>query len=90
LAKPHLLTSGAQNPAAGLGGRLALRHKGQPQDAGYRWNDGTNGLPKSWFVEVAEDVYEAELKFLRQEIYRREVEPFTQRITAFDRFRATP
>ena len=28
-------------------------------------------------------------KFLWQEIYRRDVEPFTQRITAFERFRAT-
>ncbi|MGO4525073.1 3'-5' exonuclease [Microvirga sp. 2MCAF35] len=55
---------------------------------GYRWNDGTNGRPKSWFIEIAEDAYEAEMKFLRQEIYRRDVEPFTQRITAFERFRA--
>jgi len=54
---------------------------------GYRWNDGTNGRPKSWYIELAEDAYEAELKFLRQEIYRRDVEPFTQRITAFERFR---
>lgn len=28
------------------------------------------------------------MKFLRQEIYRRDVELFTQRITAFERFRA--
>jgi DNA polymerase-3 subunit epsilon len=55
---------------------------------GYRWNDGTNGQPKSWFIEIAEDAYEAEMKFLRQEIYRRDVQPFTQRITAFERFRA--
>ena len=55
---------------------------------GYRWNDGTNGRPKSWFIEIAEDAYEAEMKFLRQEIYRRDVEPVTQRITAFERFRA--
>jgi DNA polymerase-3 subunit epsilon len=55
---------------------------------GYRWNDGTNGRPKSWFIEIAEDAYEAEMKFLRQEIYRRNVEPFTQRISAFERFRA--
>jgi len=57
---------------------------------GYRWNDGTDSRPKSWFIEIAEDAYETELKFLRQEIYRRDVEPFTQRITAFERFRATP
>ena len=55
---------------------------------GYRWNDGTNSQPKSWFIEIAEDAYEAEVKFLRKEIYRRGVEPFTQRITAFERFRA--
>jgi DNA polymerase-3 subunit epsilon len=55
---------------------------------GYRWNDGTNGRPKSWFIEIDEDAYESEMKFLRQEIYRRDVEPFTQRITAFERFRA--
>ncbi|MGF9764351.1 3'-5' exonuclease [Microvirga sp. 0TCS3.31] len=55
---------------------------------GYRWNDGTSGQPKSWFIEIAEDAYEAEMKFLRQEIYRRDVQPFTQRITAFERFRA--
>jgi DNA polymerase-3 subunit epsilon len=55
---------------------------------GYRWNDGTNGQPKSWFIEIAEDAYEAETEFLRQEIYRRDVEPFTQRITAFERFKA--
>jgi DNA polymerase-3 subunit epsilon len=55
---------------------------------GYRWNDGTDGRPKSWFIEIDEDAYESEMKFLRQEIYRRDVEPFTQRITAFERFRA--
>jgi DNA polymerase-3 subunit epsilon len=55
---------------------------------GYRWNDGTNGRPKSWFIEIDEDAYESEMKFLRQEIYRRDVKPFTQRITAFERFRA--
>jgi len=57
---------------------------------GYRWNDGTNGRPKSWFIEIDEDAYEAEMTFLRREIYRRDVEPFTQRITAFERFRAAP
>nr|WP_246216081.1 3'-5' exonuclease [Microvirga makkahensis] len=55
---------------------------------GYRWNDGKDGRPKSWFIEIAEDAYETEVKFLRQEIYRRDVEPFTRRITAFERFRA--
>lgn len=54
---------------------------------GYRWNDGADGRPKSWWVEVAEEAGEAEFSFLRREVYRREVEPYTQRITAFERFR---
>lgn len=62
--------------------------KDELRKRGYRWSDGRDGRPKSWFVEVAEDSYEAELTFLRQEIYRRDVEPFTQRITALERFRA--
>jgi DNA polymerase-3 subunit epsilon len=55
---------------------------------GYRWNDGTDGRPKSWWVEVDEDAATEELAFLRREVYRREVEPYTRRITAFERFRA--
>lgn len=55
---------------------------------GYRWNDGTDGRPKAWWVEVDAEAFEAELAFLRREVYRREVEPFSQRITAFERFRS--
>ncbi|MFC1460255.1 3'-5' exonuclease [Microvirga arabica] len=54
----------------------------------YRWNDGTDGRPKAWWVEVDEETFEAELAFLQREVYRREVEPFSQRITAFERFRS--
>ncbi len=53
---------------------------------GYRWNDGSDERPKSWWVEVDEEAAETELSFLRYEVYRREVEPYTQRITAFERF----
>ena len=62
--------------------------KDQLRKRGYRWNDGTDGRPKSWWVEVEEDAFTEELAFLRQEVYRREVEPYTRRITAFERFRA--
>ncbi|RVM07545.1 3'-5' exonuclease [Sinorhizobium meliloti] len=56
---------------------------------GYRWSDGSDGRPKSWWIEVAEDELEAELGFLRKEIYRwDEADPPTQRLTAFDRYRA--
>ncbi|MGJ4858080.1 3'-5' exonuclease [Labrys sp. La1] len=56
---------------------------------GYRWNDGSNGQPKSWWTEVGEEEAEAELKFLRAEIYQwPEARPLTQRLAATDRFKA--
>ncbi|MGY5809989.1 3'-5' exonuclease [Rhizobium sp. LEGMi198b] len=55
---------------------------------GYRWSDGSDGRPKSWWIEVAEDGVEDELCYLRSEIYRwDEADPPIQRLTAFDRFK---
>jgi DNA polymerase-3 subunit epsilon len=53
---------------------------------GYRWNGEGTGAPKAWFVDVADDGREAELAFLRSEIYRGDVDLLTRRITAYDRF----
>ncbi|QIO36931.1 3'-5' exonuclease [Bradyrhizobium sp. 1(2017)] len=53
---------------------------------GYRWNDGSDGRPKSWHVDVCETALDDELTFLRTEIYLREVEPRLQTLTAFNRF----
>ncbi|MGE6781917.1 3'-5' exonuclease [Ensifer adhaerens] len=56
---------------------------------GYRWSDGSDGRPKSWWIEVAEPALEDELGYLRSEIYRwKEADPPIKRLTAFDRFRA--
>jgi DNA polymerase III subunit epsilon len=55
---------------------------------GYRWSDGSDGRPKSWWVELPEEKYDEELHFLRSEIYRWEADPPTKFLTAFDRFRA--
>ena len=53
---------------------------------GYRWNDGTNGNPKSWYRDVSEDSLETELAYLHREIYQREADIPIIKITAFDRF----
>jgi DNA polymerase-3 subunit epsilon len=54
---------------------------------GYRWNDGTDGRPKSWYADVPDDLLEAESEFLRREIYRRsDVDILSRRITAYDRY----
>ncbi|MBB3952999.1 DNA polymerase-3 subunit epsilon [Aureimonas jatrophae] len=56
---------------------------------GYRWNDGSNGQIKSWWIEVDEDRHEQEVAFLRDEIYRGTGdEPYLQWLTAKERFRA--
>jgi DNA polymerase III subunit epsilon len=53
---------------------------------GYRWNDGNDGQPKSWYRDVSEAAQDEELSYLRQEIYQREVDIPVVNITAFDRF----
>ena len=56
---------------------------------GYRWSDGSDGRPKSWWIEIDEEQLAAELAFLRSEIYRwEEADPPVKRLTAFDRYKA--
>lgn len=56
---------------------------------GYRWSDGSDGRPKSWWIEVGEELLDDELRYLRAEIYRYpDADPPIKRLTAFDRFRA--
>ncbi len=52
---------------------------------GYRWNDGGDGRPKSWYVDV--DDADAELAYLRREIYQREdMDIVAREISSLDRF----
>ena len=53
---------------------------------GYRWSDGTDGRPRSWFIDVVEDERDAELSYLKKEIYQRDVGIDCQVMTAHDRF----
>ncbi|EHS53182.1 DNA polymerase III subunit epsilon [Rhizobium sp. PDO1-076] len=56
---------------------------------GYRWSDGSDGRPKSWWIEVGEEALDEERCYLRAEIYRYpDADPPIKRLTAFDRFRA--
>lgn len=61
--------------------------KDQLKVRGYRWNDGTDGRPRAWNVDVLEEHAQAELDFLRKEIYQRnDVDIAWVRITARERF----
>jgi DNA polymerase-3 subunit epsilon len=53
---------------------------------GYKWNDGSDGRLKAWFTDVVDGKLDAELAYLRAEIYQREVDVPVTRIEAYDRF----
>lgn len=81
--------------AASLRSRVRIYAEHSPFDMkdhlkarGYRWSDGSDGRPKSWWIEISEDLHEDELHYLRTEIYQwPEADPPTRHLTAFDRFR---
>jgi DNA polymerase-3 subunit epsilon len=53
---------------------------------GYRWSDGSDGRPRSWYIDVDESKLDDEIAFLRTEICLRDMEPRFQTLTAFTRF----
>ena len=56
------------------------------KDRGYRWNGEGSGTPRAWYVDVAEGDRDAEVSFLKAEIYRGEIDLLIRRIDAYDRF----
>lgn len=53
---------------------------------GYRWNGEASMGPRAWYIDLGEAARDAELAFLRTEIYRGEIELPVRRIDAYDRF----
>ncbi len=53
---------------------------------GYRWNADGTPFPKAWYIDVEDENREAELAYLRAEIYQREVELLVRKIDAYNRF----
>jgi DNA polymerase-3 subunit epsilon len=53
---------------------------------GYRWSGDDTMPARCWYVDVAEADKDAELLFLRQEIYGGDIDPLTRKIDAYDRF----
>lgn len=60
--------------------------KDQLKSRGYRWNGEENGRPRAWYIDVADEQRDAELAFLKTEIYQRDVDLKPSRITAYERF----
>ncbi|MEH6721573.1 MAG: 3'-5' exonuclease [Aurantimonas endophytica] len=85
----ELLQSSARCRARIFAENSPFDMKDQLKARGYRWSDGSDGRPKAWWVEVDEELYDDELRYLRTDIYRwDEAEPLTLLLTAQDRFRA--
>jgi DNA polymerase-3 subunit epsilon len=53
---------------------------------GYRWSDGSDGKPRSWYIDVDENSQAAENEFLRTTIYLRDADPRIQMMSAMNRF----
>ena len=53
---------------------------------GYRWNDGSDGRPRSWWTDLHPEGLEGELAFLRADIFQYEADIPVRRVTAVDRF----
>lgn len=53
---------------------------------GYRWNGDPGSHPRAWYIDVPEALHEAELLYLKTEIYRRELTLPMRWIDAHDRF----
>jgi DNA polymerase III subunit epsilon len=53
---------------------------------GYRWNDGSDGRPKAWYGDVDENKRDAELQWLKTEIFQRDLDLTCSEITALDRY----
>jgi DNA polymerase-3 subunit epsilon len=60
--------------------------KGELKKRKYRWNDGNDGRPKSWYADIDEGDLECEIKFLKEEIYRRDISLHREVITSLNRF----
>lgn len=53
---------------------------------GYRWNDGSDDRPTAWFIDMPPEEVEEEIRFLRTEIYQREMDITVRPVEAGDRF----
>jgi DNA polymerase-3 subunit epsilon len=82
----NLLTAARRKTTRIWAEHSPFERKDELKKRGYRWSDGADGRPKSWFVDVDAAAADAELRFLRTEIFGRDVDLRTDEITAFTRF----
>lgn len=56
----------------------------------YRWSDGSNGSTKAWYIDIAEDAFDEEEIYLKDNIYSNKMPKIpTLKITAKERYSAS-
>ena len=63
--------------------RAPFPKKDELRQRGYRWSPGGEGIRKAWYKDLPEDQVDAEMRYLNQAVYPREVE-----VLPMDRFDA--
>jgi len=64
-----------------------FKKKDQLKQRGYRWSNGEDNLPKTWWTIIPEKDYENEMLFLKKAIYEKEnLDLPTKTITAKERY----
>ncbi len=84
----HLLASAGQPRIRLWATSSPFDRKDALRARGYRWNNGDDGRARSWWTEIVEDGVDGEVRFLREEIYRRPVDLPREIVTAHERYRA--
>ena len=63
-----------------------FEHKETLKRRGYRWSGGEDGRPRAWWVDLGETALNAEVGFLREQVYGGDAQLLPRRITAYDRY----
>ena len=85
-ALAKLLTAARQDTKRIWAESAPFDFKDKLKARGYRWNDGADGRPKSWYLDVTPSAYDAEMAYLETEIYKKSIDLPITVITAKDRF----
>ena len=62
------------------------QHKDWLRARGYRWNNGDDGRPRAWFLDLRDEALDAEVEALRSEVFGAAWQPHVTPVTALTRF----
>ena len=60
--------------------------KDKLKDRGYNWSAGSESIRRSWYIDVNEQSLEEESRYLKEKIFKKNVDLPIETITPFNRF----